>query len=198
MLMCIFYVEGLCMCYMDYSVVLQVFMFGVGVVMVNGIWLFGQFNDCVVQVGNLFSYVYEVVFELQFYVQLVIWVDSYVWVMLCNLVQMLVEYDVVVSFLCFLNDESLVWVCIGQLLVCQLVVDSLVFKVLFMCVVFGFVFCVGSGLFIIVVCQVCVMGLLGEMVFVIVVFGELLEVIFVKGEQCINCLLECEVCFFGY
>lgn len=191
------YAEGLCTRHMDYSAALQAFMSGGGAVMVNGTWLLGQLNDRAAQAGNPLSHAYEALPEPQLYARPATWADSHVWVMLRNPAQTRAEHDAAVSFLRFLNDESLAWARTGQLPARQSAVDSPAFKALPMRAALGPVAQVGTGLPPTVARQARVMGLLGDTVSAIVVSGEPLEATLAKGQQRINRLLEREARFLG-
>lgn len=183
------YAEGLSTRHMDYSAALQAFMAGAGAVMPNGTWLLGQLNDRAAQAGNPLSRAYESVPEPTLYARPATWADSHVWVMLRNARQTPAERGAALSFLRFLNDESLAWARTGQLPARQSAVDSAAFKALPMRAALGPVAQVGTGLPTTVARQSRVMGLLGETVSAIVVSGEPLEATLAKGQQRINNLL---------
>lgn len=191
------YAEGLCTRFMDYSAALQAFMAGAGGVMPNGTWLLGQLNDRAAQPGNPLSQAYEAVPEPTLYSQPATWADSHVWVMLRNPRQTAAEREAAVSFLRFLNDESLAWARTGQLPARQSALDSPAFKALPMRATLGPVAEFGTGLPPTVARQSRVMGLLGDTVSAIVVSGEPLEAALAKGQQRINRLLERESRFLG-
>lgn len=191
------YAEGLSTRHMDYSAALQAFMAGAGGVMPNGTWLLGQLNDRAAQPGNPLSRAYEAVPEPTLYARAATWADSHVWVMLRNPKQTPAERAAAITFLRFLNDESLAWARTGQLPARQSAVDSAAFKALPMRGSLGPVAQVGTGLPPTVARQSRVMGLLGETVSAIVVSGEPLDTALAKGQQRINRLLEREARFLG-
>jgi multiple sugar transport system substrate-binding protein len=192
------YAEGLSTRHMDYSAALQAFMSGAGAVMVNGTWLLGQLNDRAAHDGNPLSHAYEALPEPQLYAQPATWADSHVWVMLRNPDQTPAERAAAVSFLRFLNEESLAWARTGQLPARQSAVDSPAFKALPMRAALGPVAQVGTGLPTTVARQARVMGLLGDTIASIVVSGEPVEATLAKGQQRINRLLERESRFLGH
>jgi multiple sugar transport system substrate-binding protein len=192
------YAEGLSTRHMDYSAALQAFMAGGGGVMLNGTWLLGQLNDRAAQAGNPLSHVYEAVPEPQLYAKAATWADSHVWVMLRNPRQTAAERAAALSFLRFLNDESLAWARTGQLPARQSAVDSPAFKGLPMRAALGPVAQIGTGLPTTVARQARVMGLLGDTISSIVVSGEPMEATLAKGQQRINRLLERESRFLEH
>jgi multiple sugar transport system substrate-binding protein len=191
------YAEGLSTRNMDYSAALQGFMAGAGGVMLNGTWLLGQLNDRAAQAGNPLSHAYEALPEPQLFAKAATWADSHVWVMLRNPRQTAVEREAGLSFLRFLNDESLAWARTGQLPARQSAVDSPAFKALPMRAALGPVAQVGTGLPPTVARQARVMGLLGDTVSSIVVSGEPIDATLAKGQQRINRLLARESRFLG-